>query len=108
MLAFFKLASDKFTVQQLESLIVSFVYKPHRAHPIVRGGHNSLTQRRFHKSIYNGVHPFDVFHCKNSQKIFLKKIFQKIWFIKQTLLPLLPMRAESRDRSFFKTKWFIK
>lgn len=52
MLALFKLASAKFTVQQLESLIVSFVYKPHRAHPIVGGGHNSLTQRRLRKSIF--------------------------------------------------------
>ncbi len=77
MLAFFKLASDKFTVQQLESLIVSFVYKPHRAHPIVGGNQNDLTQRRLRKSIYQGVHSFNFFTAKIAKKFFSKKLSRK-------------------------------
>lgn len=52
MLALFKPASGKFPVQRRESLVMSFVYKPHRAHALVGGNHNDLTQRRLRKSIY--------------------------------------------------------
>lgn len=82
MLALFKPASGKFPVQRRESLVMSFVNKPHRAHSIVGGNHNDLTQRRLRKSIYQAVHSFNFFTAKIAKKFFSKKIVPKIWFIK--------------------------